>query len=215
MLALSTVLRDRLDLNAQHDIAFLFLSRSAVAPAGYTQLASELAPQEVMSLLHRLYTEFDRITLRYNLFKVRHALDALIILTVVLTIYINLRSYPASKLNVVSSISLGFGRFSLQVETIGDSYMVVGNLHTPQPDHAFRIALFALDVRDAAARVAVHPDRPELGTLRVRAGFHTGPCVASVVGDLNPRFCLFGDSGTCLHLDTGFIVACSCYSTNF
>lgn len=116
---------------------------------GFTKISSQLSSLEVMTMLQRLYVEFDKITTRYCLFK---------------------------------------------VETIGDAYMVCGGLFEGKEVQAQMIVRQGLDMIRAAARIPVHLDRPELGTITIRVGAHTGPVVASVVGSLNPRFCLFGDT---------------------
>ncbi|KAH6580917.1 hypothetical protein BASA50_002113 [Batrachochytrium salamandrivorans] len=80
-----------------------------------------------------------------------------------------------------------------KVETIGDSYMIVSGIPTPNgARHASEIASLALHILSKVHTFKFERN-PEL-QLRVRIGLNTGPVVAGVVGSKMPRYCLFGDS---------------------
>jgi serine/threonine protein kinase len=82
-----------------------------------------------------------------------------------------------------------------KVETIGDAWMGVTNLDNDHCEsHARQIAEFAMDAIRAATKIPIDEDDLSIGYLNIRVGLHSGPVVANVVGTLNPRYGLFGDT---------------------
>jgi class 3 adenylate cyclase len=73
----------------------------------------------------------------------------------------------------------------------GDKILVEGD---QDDSHVKRIAEFAVDTVAAAGNVLIDEDEPDLGCLHIRVGFHSGHVVSNVIGSLNPRFGLFGDT---------------------
>ena len=72
-------------------------------------------------------------------------------------------------------------------------------------DHAAAALRFALDMHEAAAATELRPgggvhgeyDDEESECLSIRVGLHCGPVTSGIVGNLRPRFCLFGGAPSC------------------
>jgi class 3 adenylate cyclase len=75
-----------------------------------------------------------------------------------------------------------------KLETIGDAWMGVTILSTEQLfDHTKRIAEFEIAAMSVADETLIGNEKPELGVVHIRAGFHSGPILANVVGSRAPK----------------------------
>ncbi len=82
-------------------------------------------------------------------------------------------------------------RYGLEkIKTIGDSYMVVGGVPTPRPDHVECVANMALDMQAEIGRFEAGGELP----LCIRIGIHTGQVVAGVIGTKKFSYDLWGDA---------------------
>mmetsp|Transcript_26441 Transcript_26441/g.44151 ORF Transcript_26441/g.44151 Transcript_26441/m.44151 type:complete len:1556 (-) Transcript_26441:105-4772(-) len=139
-------LRDGLKVQAESfDCVTIFFSDIV----GYTTISSNLHPMKVSDMLDRLYTKFDDLSVKHDIFK---------------------------------------------IETIGDAYMAVTNLHKDQDDHAARLAEFSIEAIRATSETLIDTDDPAKGFVQIRVGFDSGPIVADVVGSRSPKYTLFGDT---------------------
>ncbi len=82
-----------------------------------------------------------------------------------------------------------------KVETIGDAYMGVTNLDGSEYDtHVKQAAEYAQDAIRAASQILIDEEDLSKGYVQIRVGLHSGPVVSNVIGSLNPRYGLFGDT---------------------
>nr|WP_298988940.1 adenylate/guanylate cyclase domain-containing protein [uncultured Polaribacter sp.] len=106
---------------------------------------------------------------------------------------------PPEKL--VESLDFYFSKFDEicekynleKIKTIGDAYMCVGGLPTPNFEHAENVAKAALEILDF---VKLSKLKHDVGKVRfdVRIGVHTGPVVAGVVGKNKFAYDVWGDT---------------------
>lgn len=77
-----------------------------------------------------------------------------------------------------------------KIKTVGDAYMAVAGLATPDPDHAASMAELALDMQRASTRLS--EEWP--GPMSIRIGIASGPVVAGVIGQRKFSYDLWGDT---------------------
>lgn len=77
-----------------------------------------------------------------------------------------------------------------KIKTIGDAYMVAGNIPLPLKDHPEHIADMAIEMHRIIYAIAKEKNLP----LELRIGIHTGPVAAGVIGHRRMAYDLWGDS---------------------
>ncbi|CAH0719630.1 unnamed protein product, partial [Brenthis ino] len=94
--------------------------------------------------------------------------------------------------DIVGFTKLAAMNTPMQVETIGDAYMVVGGLPERCSRHAAEVASLALHILESVPKIRMR--HMPAARLHIRIGIHSGQCAAGVVGIKMPRYCLFGDT---------------------
>ncbi|KAI9142516.1 nucleotide cyclase [Paraphysoderma sedebokerense] len=77
-----------------------------------------------------------------------------------------------------------------KVETIGDAYLGVVGAPNRCYDHAEKAVNFALDILEMIKTFKTVTGE----SINIRIGLHSGPVTAGILGDLNPHWCLVGDT---------------------
>ena len=77
-----------------------------------------------------------------------------------------------------------------KVETIGDAYLGVAGCPEKVPDHAYRACNFSLDIINMVKTFKTTMGDP----IQIRIGLNSGPITAGILGELNPHWCIVGDT---------------------
>ncbi|VDI40672.1 Hypothetical predicted protein [Mytilus galloprovincialis] len=106
-------------------------------------------------------------------------------------------SSPMQIIDMLNTLYSGFDEIIneydvYKVETIGDAYMCVSGLPQRNTYHYFEVSKMIMSIMRYLSTYEIKhkPGRK----LQMRAGVHSGSCVAGVIGVKMPRYCLFGDT---------------------
>jgi class 3 adenylate cyclase len=102
---------------------------------------------------------------------------------------------PSRTVQLLNDLFSGFDKLAEtyqleKIKTIGDSYMVVGGVPTPVPEHAEHCALMALDMIEVLKQF----NRRNSISLDIRIGLNSGPVVAGIIGTKKFSYDLWGDT---------------------
>ena len=86
-------------------------------------------------------------------------------------------------------------RYGLEkVKTVGDAYMAVAGVFSPDRRHSIDVCLAALDMRTRLDRFKARCERIGENAVQLRIGIHTGPVISGVVGNRRMTFDIWGDA---------------------
>lgn len=81
-----------------------------------------------------------------------------------------------------------------KIKTIGDAYLAVGGLPTPNYTHTKDVVKAALEIREFIRKGKAKKIAQNLPYFEIRVGIHTGPVVAGIVGVKKFQYDIWGDT---------------------
>jgi serine/threonine protein kinase len=184
------------------DITLMDLTASELEPLTDDQQSADARKRRSGDMLYELFPKHiaDALKEGRKVEPEHHDLVSVIFSDIVGFTDISTELGPLKVSNMLDSLYIAFdkiaGRHNIfKVETIGDAYMGVTNLmNTMEHNHVKCAAEFAIDMINEASTILIDPEEPAKGFINIRVGFHSGPVVSNVIGSLNPRYGLFGDT---------------------
>lgn len=109
------------------------------------------------------------------------------------------RTEPATLINLLdeyfSALDEIGARYGLEkVKTMGDAYMAVAGVLSPDRRHAIDVCLAALEMRARLGQLKARCEAIGEYAPRLRIGIHTGPVISGVVGNRRMTFDIWGDA---------------------
>lgn len=109
------------------------------------------------------------------------------------------RTEPARLINLLDEYFTALdeigARYGLEkVKTMGDAYMAVAGVLSPDRRHSIDVCLAALEMRTHLDHFKARCESTGENAVQLRIGIHTGPVISGVVGNRRMTFDIWGDA---------------------